>query len=129
MFLLTLMVLSMQGLEQVGDRVVVYGRVEEVLPGDDPHQLTVTQLVDVSGEFVLERFGSEPFEKGWITDGSIGTLPAPTMAIYAGEENLTHGGVNVANLTGIDSAAVSEAWDEPLDMNQVLGIAGLFLPS
>ena len=51
------------------------------------------------------------------------------MAIYAGEENLTHGGVNVANLTGIDSAAVSEAWDEPLDMNQVLGIAGLFLPS
>lgn len=67
--------------------------------------------------------------KGWITNGSIGTLPAPTMAIYAGEENLTHGGVNVANLTGIDAAAVSEAWDEPLDMNQVLGIAGLFLPS
>ncbi len=24
-----------------------------------------------SGEFVLERFGSEPFEKGWITDGQI----------------------------------------------------------
>ena len=24
-----------------------------------------------SGEFVLERFASEPFEKGWITDGQI----------------------------------------------------------
>jgi len=24
-----------------------------------------------TGEFVLERFGSEPFEKGWITDGQI----------------------------------------------------------
>ncbi len=24
-----------------------------------------------SGEYVLERFGSEPFEKGWITDGQI----------------------------------------------------------
>jgi type IV pilus assembly protein PilM len=24
-----------------------------------------------TGEFVLERFASEPFEKGWITDGQI----------------------------------------------------------
>ena len=24
-----------------------------------------------SGEYVLERFASEPFEKGWITDGQI----------------------------------------------------------
>jgi type IV pilus assembly protein PilM len=24
-----------------------------------------------NGEFVLERFASEPFEKGWITDGQI----------------------------------------------------------
>ncbi len=65
--------------------------------------------------------------KGWITNASIGTLPAPTMAIYAGEENLTQGGVNVSTLTGINAAGVSEAWDEPLDMNQVLGIASLFL--
>lgn len=67
--------------------------------------------------------------KGWITNGSIGTLPGATTAIYAGEENLTHGGVNVSTLTGIDAAAVSEGWDEPLDMNQVLGIASLFLAS
>ncbi len=65
--------------------------------------------------------------KGWITNASIGTLPAATQAIYAGEDNLTHGGVNVANLTGIDSAAVAEGWDEPLNMDQVLGIASLFL--
>lgn len=36
-----------------GDRVMVYGRVEEVLPGGYPHQLTVTRLVDVTGQFVL----------------------------------------------------------------------------
>jgi rubrerythrin len=65
--------------------------------------------------------------KGWITNGAIGSLPAATQPIYAGEENLTHGGVNVSSLTGIDAAAVSEGWDEPLDMNQVLGIASLFL--
>jgi len=29
--------------------------------------------------------------KGWITNGSRGTLPAPTQPIYTGEENVTHG--------------------------------------
>jgi rubrerythrin len=65
--------------------------------------------------------------KGWITDGSIGTLPSATQAIYAGEDNVMHGGVDVTQLTGIDSAAVSEGWDEPLNKDQVLGIASLFL--
>jgi rubrerythrin len=65
--------------------------------------------------------------KGWITNASIGSLPAPTQAIYAGEENVTHGGVNVTSLTGIDAGAVSEAWDEPLNKDQVLQIASLFL--
>ncbi|MBN7812144.1 ferritin-like domain-containing protein [Algoriphagus sp. H41] len=65
--------------------------------------------------------------KGWITNASIGTLPAATTAIYAGEQNLTHAGVDVSNLTGIDANAVSEGWDEPLDKDAVLGIAGLFL--
>jgi rubrerythrin len=67
--------------------------------------------------------------KGWITGNSIGALPAATAGIYAGEENLTHAGVNVSTLTGIDAAGVSEAWDEPLSMQEVLGIAGLFLKS
>jgi rubrerythrin len=67
--------------------------------------------------------------KGWITNASIGTLPAATMAIYAGEQNLTHAGVDVSNLTGIDAEAVSEGWDEPLSKDDVLGIAGLFLGS
>ncbi len=65
--------------------------------------------------------------KGWITNASIGSLPAATQAIYAGEDNVTHGGVNVVNLTGIDAGAVSEGWDEPLSKDAVLGIASLFL--
>ncbi len=65
--------------------------------------------------------------KGWITNDSRGTLPAAAQAIYAGEENLSHGGVNVSSLTGIDAEAVSEGWDEPLNKDQVLGIASLFL--
>jgi len=65
--------------------------------------------------------------KGWITNDSRGTLPAPTQGVYTGEENVSHGGVNVVSLTGIDAGAVSEAWDEPLTDTQVLGIASLFL--
>ncbi|UZD24235.1 ferritin-like domain-containing protein [Algoriphagus halophytocola] len=65
--------------------------------------------------------------KGWITNASIGSLPSATQPIYAGEDNVTHGGVNVVNLTGIDAGAVSEGWDEPLSKDQVLGIASLFL--
>src|SRR5690606_27347286 len=65
--------------------------------------------------------------KGWITNASRGTLPEPTQAIYAGEDNVIHGGVNVVDLTGIDAGAVSEGWDEPLNKEQVLGIASLFL--
>lgn len=65
--------------------------------------------------------------KGWITNGSIGSLPAATQAIYSGEENVMHGGVDVTALTGIDAAAVSEGWDEPLGKGEVLGIASLFL--
>jgi rubrerythrin len=65
--------------------------------------------------------------KGWITEDSIGTLPAATQAIYSGEDNVMHGGVDVTQLTGIDSGAVTEGWDEPLNKDQVLGIASLFL--
>lgn len=65
--------------------------------------------------------------KGWITNSSNGTLPAVTQGIYDGEDNVTHGGVNVVNLTGLSKEAVSEGWDEPLSKEQVLGIASLFL--
>ncbi len=65
--------------------------------------------------------------KGWITNANIGTLPAAAQAIYAGEENVTHAGVDVTSLSGIDAGAVSEAWDEPLNKEQVLQIASLFL--
>ncbi len=58
--------------------------------------------------------------KGWITNNDIGTLPAAAAGIYAGEENVSHAGVNVVNLTGIDREAVSEGWDEPLTMEQTL---------
>ena len=60
--------------------------------------------------------------KGWITLAQ--GVPA---AVYAGEENLTQGGVNLAGIAGKSNAAVSEAFDEPLTKAQVLAIAGPFI--
>lgn len=63
-------------------------------------------------------------EKGWIVNDQAGGLPA---AIYAGEANTTHGGVDVRTLTDVSDQAVTEAWDEPLTSEAVLGIAGPFI--
>ena len=66
-------------------------------------------------------------EKGWITGSSRGTLPAPTQAIYDGDDNTTQGGANLAGLAGVPASAVTEAFDEPLTKEEVLAIARLFI--
>ncbi|KAA6436576.1 ferritin-like domain-containing protein [Dyadobacter flavalbus] len=60
--------------------------------------------------------------KGWIT-GNAGAVPA----IYAGEDNMTQGGVNLKGLASKSDAAVTEAFDEPLTKEAVLAIAGPFI--
>lgn len=65
-----------------------------------------------------------PAMKGWIT-GKEGAV-AP---VYAGEENMTQGGVNIKGLASKSDAAVTEAFDEPLKKEDVLAIAGPFIKS
>ena len=60
--------------------------------------------------------------KGWITLAQGG--PA---AVYAGDANLTQGGVNLKGLAGKSDEAISEAFDEPLTKEAVLAIAGPFI--
>lgn len=65
-------------------------------------------------------------EKGWITGNMAPGLPA---AVYAGEDNVTQGGVNIT--TGLDSTysanIATQAFDEPLSKDAVLAIANLFI--
>ena len=53
---------------------VLLGRKHPPVIGLDISSSSV-KLVELgqtaSGDYVLERFGSEPFEKGWIADGQI----------------------------------------------------------
>jgi len=60
--------------------------------------------------------------KGWITLNQGAVAP-----IYAGEQNTTQGGVDIKGLASKSDAAVTEAFDEPLTMEQVLAIAGPFI--
>ncbi|CAN5745872.1 hypothetical protein BH11GEM1_BH11GEM1_30490 [soil metagenome] len=66
---------------------------------------------------------------GWITGNRRDDLPVFSQPIYDGEDNTTHGTVNVAALAsgfgGVDSA--TEAFDEPLTMAQVTSIITPFL--
>lgn len=69
-------------------------------------------------------------EKGWITQAQ-NTLPTDFAAIYAGEANTVQGGVELSGLFGQfgGANAVTEAFDEPLTMDEVLAIGGIFIVS
>lgn len=64
--------------------------------------------------------------KGWISYAEANGLPA---AIYAGEDNTIQDNINVTTVTTAPAISVTEAFDEPLEMKEVLAIAGAFLKS
>lgn len=77
------------------------------------HAAIVGRLLNVRG-FV-------PGAKGWTT-----LAQGNPAAVYAGDDNLIQGGVNLKGLAGKSDAAISEAFDEPLTKEAVLAIAGPF---
>jgi hypothetical protein len=75
---------------------------------------------------------TEPLYQGWIT-GNQTDVPG-AGAVYAGEQNTTHAGIDVVPLVtrlapnfAIDANDVTEAFDEPLTMAQVLAIVDPFI--
>ena len=67
--------------------------------------------------------------KGWIV-GAMNTTGAPAAdAVYAGEDNVTHLGVDATTVTSVSRMELTEAFDEPLSREAVLNIASLFLES
>ena len=62
--------------------------------------------------------------KPWITLKDRGNLPEFTQPIYDGEEATVQATVNIANI--VNANAASEAFDEPLEMPQVIAILNNF---
>lgn len=66
-------------------------------------------------------------------NGSQGWIPldqapiAAVAAVYAGEANTTHAGVDAQTVTQVPREPLTEAFDEPLTMQQVLAIADPFI--
>jgi hypothetical protein len=65
--------------------------------------------------------------KPWITGKDSG-IGAVVQASYNGEENTNQAGIEIVNINGqsISASAASEAFDEPLTMDQVLAIVKPF---
>jgi Ferritin-like domain len=104
-----------QGFEDTGVRA--YKGQAGALMANDAILTTALQIHSVEARHAsaVRRLRGE---KGWIT-GNQTTLPAAAAPIYAGEEAGQ----------GVTNTASSEAFDEPLTMDQVLAIANLFIVS
>jgi hypothetical protein len=104
-----------QGFEDTGVRA--YKGQAAALMANDAILTTALQIHSVEARHAsaVRRLRGE---KGWITLNQT-TLPAAAAPIYAGEETGQ----------GVSNEASSEAFDEPLTMDQVLAIANLFIVS
>ncbi|MBC5994446.1 ferritin-like domain-containing protein [Pontibacter cellulosilyticus] len=74
----------------------------------------------------IRRMRNNP---AWIIgDGANSNVPAPAQPVYAGEGNVSQGGINdIKTLgTGYSAAIATAAFDEPLTKEQVAQIVSLF---
>jgi hypothetical protein len=63
--------------------------------------------------------------KPWITGNQSGNAP---QSVYAGEDNLTQAGIAQLSLGDYSEAEATEAYDEPLTMDDVSGENGIVPP-
>ncbi len=66
--------------------------------------------------------------QGWIPQDQPG-VPAAIAPVYAGMDLTEKYGVDLTELSGADNDRITEAFDEPLTMEEVLAIAGPFIVS
>lgn len=72
-------------------------------------------------------FSPDHTEKPWITKNSTDGIGSSVQASYDGEENVMQLGIDVTNLPGVTGISATEAFDEPLTMEQVLAIVDPFI--
>ena len=84
---------------------------------------------NVYADFTLLAQGFEDTGvRGWIPFDQPG-VPTSVSPVYAGEDRVEQLGLNVTEISDVSDEEVTESFDEPLSMQAVLDIAGLFIQS
>ncbi|HEV2108940.1 MAG TPA: ferritin-like domain-containing protein [Thermomicrobiales bacterium] len=113
-----------QGFEDTGVRAYK-GQAPKLL--GSPVILTAAlriHSVEARHASMVRRLAASPAEEGWIPFDN--TDVAALRPVYEGEANVVHAGINAAEVTDEPLEAVTEAFDEPLGLREVLAIAGMF---
>ena len=96
------------------------------------HSVEARHAAHIRRMRIMGNYSVDPNEKAWVTapdyDGIGSPNVAATAAVYQGEQNTTHAGLNATTVTDVPDLAVEEAWDEPLSMQEVINIARPFAP-
>ncbi len=111
------------------------GRAAEIVGGGDYltkalqiHSVEARHAAHIRG--MRKAYGSGVGNvKPWITGSTSGIGSSAVQPIYNGEENTVQATIQITNIngSGVTADAASEAFDEPLDKEQVLAIVGPFL--
>lgn len=118
-----------QAFEDTGVRAFK-GQAATLLPYKDVLQAALTvHSVEARHAAEVRRLrgnflDNEP-NQGWITL-ALTDIPG-TAAVYAGEANTMQGGIDVTTITSVAAKEISESFDEPLSMADVLAIVDPFI--
>lgn len=118
-----------QAFEDTGVRAFK-GQAATLLPYKDVLQAALT-VHSVEARHAAEvrrlrgNFQDNEPNQGWITL-ALTDIPG-TAAVYAGEANTVQGGVDVTTVTPVAAKEITEAFDEPLTMAEVLAIVDPFI--
>ncbi len=111
-----------QGFEDTGVRAYK-GQAGVLLPTPDVLSTALKiHSVEARHASIVRRLRGQD---GWIPFDNT-DVPA-LAAVYAGEANTTHLGVDALTVSTKSAEATTEAYDEPLTMEEVLAIAGPFI--
>ncbi len=99
------------------------------LMGNDTVLTTALNIHSVEARHAAYVRGQRSAVKPWITQNQAGTTTTLNQASYDGEENTIQAGVQINGINGkaISANTASEAFDEPLTMQQILDIVAPFI--